>query len=137
MVRLAQEQDLSWLIQAMLHVKRSSAWRDETTEYNEQSLRDFLTTQLHNSHSVCYVWQADDDRPEAFCGVLLQRLVQPPHMPLVSEWGWAGPTRQAVKCWRACTQWGKKQGAVYGYRVTASNNVHPRRITESVTWEKL
>jgi len=138
MQRLAHDQDIPWLTQQMLHLRQETGWRHEQpTGYNTESLQEFLNWRLHDPLSVCYVWQADDGDPAAFCGTTLSRLTHPPYVPILHEWGWAGRKREAVKCWRACTQWAKKRGAEYGYRVTGSAEVHPHRIVESVTWEKL
>jgi hypothetical protein len=138
MLRLAQSTDVPHLTRLMLQLRASTGWRDEQpTGYNAESVHEFLNQRLHDPCSVCYVWQANDGDPAAFCGATLNRLTHPPYVPVLHEWGWSGARRDTVKCWRACTKWAKKRGAEYGYRVTGSAEVHPRRIVESVTWEKL
>jgi hypothetical protein len=137
MFRLAHYSDLAYLIHAMLAIKQQTGWRDEPGAYTAETLGVFLTKRLYDPCSVCYVWEADNGVPTAFCGCYLTRLFLPPYMPVLLEWGWTGPKRQAVSCWRACTQWGKKNGAVYAQRATTSIKLHPRRIDTTVVWEKL
>ena len=131
MIRLATEQDILWLIEQMLIVKSTTAWKDVPGAYHADTLRPFLLNQLRAADSVCYVW---DDPVDAFCGVTYGRMHVPPHLPYVFEWGWAGPPKHAVACWRACTHWATRRGAVLACRSVSQPGVS---IRETLTWERL
>jgi len=131
MLRLATHDDIPQLTTALLNLKAQTAWKDEPLEQNPQRVAEFVTGQLTSPESVCYVW---DDPAHGFCGVRFAWMHLPPHLPYVFEWGWDGSPRAAVRCWRACCEWGKKRGAVYGLRTTSTPG---SRVTERCTWERL
>jgi hypothetical protein len=137
MLRLATDTDIPELVRMMLAVKADSGWANEPGAYNADTLTEWTALQLRESWGLCVVWEADPARLSAFCGVTFDALLHPPHLPFVYEWGWYGPVREAALCWRACTDWGRKHGAVYGKRATSNGRVHARRIEETMTWEKL
>lgn len=137
MIRLATDDDIPTLITLLLAMKATSGWANEYEALNDDLIRIWVTERLHHARNLCVVWAADDDRVTAFCGVTLNTQFHPPYVLYMHEWGWYGPPKQAARCWRHCTIWGKKHGAVYGYRGTNEPTLHPRRITERTTWEKL
>jgi len=132
MIRLATAADIPWLVEQMLRVKAETNWRTLEGDYTAETLRPFLTTCLGSAHSVCYLW---DDPMDAFCGVTLGAMYLPPHLPYVFEWGWAGPSRHSIECWRACRRWGQRHGAVLAARGLADSRT--TQIRETITWERL
>jgi hypothetical protein len=133
MLRQATSTDIPLLTAGMLALKDHTQWRIIKGAYNSETLTQFLQQQLESATSVCYLW--DDPLDGAFCGVSLGRMHLPPHLPYVFEWGWMGKPRTAAQCWRACTKWGKRHGAMLGCRTIAG--IDNRHVTELVTWEVL
>ena len=138
MVRLAQLSDLPFITHGLLNLKQQTAWsRYKQSGYNNDTLSQFIKDRLVDSQSVCYVSCCGDGQLCAFCGGSLNRFYLPPHMPLVFEWGWFGPSKQATECWHAVVQWGRKHGAELAGRVRAHPGSRPGKIVEQYVWKVL
>lgn len=136
MIRLARVEDIDVIATGLLELKAKTGWAFYGRDgYTRESLRVFLASRLNDSDSVLYVWEADT--VTAFCGGQMSRFLLPPHMPIVLEFGWFGCERDAIECWVAVKEWGKRRGAELAYRVLARPGSSKTRIREEVTWEVL
>lgn len=137
MLRLANDKDVPWLTDQMLKLQPETAWAKWQGGYDSVSLSRFLNERLHDPNSVCYVWDDGHSGLSAFCGTSINHFPLPPHVPVMFEWGWRGRAKESARCWRACCEWAKRRGAVYGCRVSGRPGSNDRRVCELVTWEKL
>lgn len=135
MLRLATPYDIPSINKLFFALKAQTGWAQVHEQATDAELYDFTLSKLQSPTSVCYVW--DDGDIRSFCGASLSHFYIPPYMPTVFEWGWAGPPKLAVTCWRACCDWGRKHGAAWAGRVTGKPGMNPDKVTESITWERL
>lgn len=137
MLRLATYEDIPEIVDGLIKLKQHTGWSQyRQPGYNPSALREFVTQQLNSAVSVCYVW--DTGRGiQAFCGGELRRFNLPPYMPCVLEWGWYGPARESVRCWKKVRQWGVLRGAELAGRVHPRPATSKRRVVEEVIWEIL
>ena len=135
MIRLAREDDTPAIIQGMLALKPLTGWAlYDRPGYDESSLTYFLYKRMADPRSVLYVWDVGTSI-SAFCGGSLDRFYLPPHMPLVFEWGWWGPPREAVQCYQAVARWGKRHGAELIGHVKARPGMQANAIHEHIVWK--
>ncbi len=136
-LRLAQHSDIPQVAEMMFQLKSTTGWSHaQHPGYNLPAITQFIAERLLDESSVVYVCSSGSD-VVAFCGCRLGQLPWPPYLITIGEWGWAGPARESVRCWRACVQWGQRRGAGCAYRVSAQPGKKRTRITETVTWEVL
>lgn len=138
MIRLAQASDVPSVTEQMIQLQSRTAWAQfKEWGYNHASLSRFIHEKLSDPNAVLYVWDDGDDRVAAFCGGALNLFYLPPHMPLVFEWGWFGPPRQAAACWRAVKSWGKRRGARLAGRVRTQPGTSAHVADEHMIWKVL
>jgi hypothetical protein len=137
MIRLAQHTDIPYLVDAMLALKARTGWAEIVVHgYNRSTLTPFVSDKLLDPSSVVYV-SDDEQGVVAFCGATLGSFQFPPYPLCLYEWGWGGEKREAVRCWQAVKEWGKKHDAEVVYRVLAKPGKHQKRSYELTTWEVL
>jgi len=139
MVRLATPQDIPWLTEQMLALMPHTAWAKASKgyKYNYDTVHKFIVNQLSRADSVCYVWDGGVGDISAFCAGSCSQFYLPPYVPLMFEWGMAGPKHEIKHCWLALRQWAKRHNIEWIGRVKAEPGKSSVCVTEHMVWKRL
>jgi len=105
-------------------------------DWTAQGCGDFIKEVLDNPqyHMVC----TRRGTITGVCGVMLGKMIVPPHLDIVTEWMWFGSqTKDMVSCLQECLAWGTSHGAILGQYGINQKQSHPHKFIETYQWRVL